>query len=251
MRRQPLGFTSSETQFAFLLRLTSTDALEVLEGAGHLPDLHLALNLDPRHVPLAAKLFWQPPGPACLSKWPSRGHCYWASRARTQHPTCLSVAVPVCADSVPPPPILLDPQQQETRPQQPRRWPSRSRPLGLPGPGSSALSTLPPCSACHLRTRCPCWGGVNLCGLTQGSFFECAGSCPAEGPTHPAGSASSPKSRLGQRMGSVWLLSTCPNRFTCRPPFSLALLASLRMLPARVTPAGPRLRVQAHPTRGA
>lgn len=151
----------------------------------------------------------------------------------------------------PPPPILLDPQQQETRPQQPRRWPSRSRPLGLPGPGSSALSTLPPCSACHLRTRCPCWGGVNPCGLTQGSFFECAGSCPAKGPTHPAGSASSPRSRLGQRMGSVWLLSTCPNRFTCRLPFSLALLASLRMLPAHVAPAGPRLRVQAHPSRGA
>lgn len=141
MRRQPLGFTSSETQFAFLLRLTSTDALEVLEEVGNLPDLHLALNLDPRHVPLAAKLFWQPPGPACLSKWPSRGHCYWASRAgasqpRTQHPTCLSVAAPIRADSVPPPPVLLDPQQQETRPQQPRRWPSRSRPLGLPGPGS-------------------------------------------------------------------------------------------------------------------
>lgn len=205
MRRQPLGFTSSGTQFAFLLRLTSTDALQVLEGAGHLPDLRLALNLDPRHVPLAAKLFWQPPGPVCLSKWPSRGHCYWASRAgasqpRTQHPTCLSVAAPVCAQSSLPP-ILLDPQQQETRPQQPRRWPSRPRPLGLPGPGSSALSTLPPCSACHLRTRCPCWGGINPCGLTQGSFFECAGSCQPKVPLTQQEVPAAPNLALAREWG--------------------------------------------------
>lgn len=39
MRRQPLGFTGSEPRFAFLLRLISADAMEVVEGAGHLSDL--------------------------------------------------------------------------------------------------------------------------------------------------------------------------------------------------------------------
>lgn len=164
MRRQPLGFTSSETQFAFLLRLTSTDALEVLEGAGHLPDLHLALNLDPRHVPLAAKLFWQPPGPACLSKWPSRGHCYWASRAgasqpRTQHPTCLSVAAPIRAQSPLPPSFLTLSS----------RKPGHSSPGDGPaGPGPLACLVLGhlPCPHCLLALRATCGQGA-LAGVAS------------------------------------------------------------------------------------
>lgn len=39
-----MGFTSSEPRFAFLLRLTSTDAMEVVEGAGHLSDLQFGLE---------------------------------------------------------------------------------------------------------------------------------------------------------------------------------------------------------------
>lgn len=127
----PPGVTSSEPRFAFLPSLTPW------RGWGACLTRSVALNLDPRHVPLAATLFWQPPGPACLSKWPPVA-TDWAARAgasqpRTPHPTCLSVAAP---SPRPKPLTPPDPQRQE-----PRRWPRESG----PGPAHTASTPcLPP-----------------------------------------------------------------------------------------------------------